>query len=52
VNQEGLPITEYLPEDHEGRQTYGVVKDPTPNQGRALRQQADAREKERRERPC
>jgi ferredoxin-thioredoxin reductase catalytic chain len=52
VNQEGLPITEYLPEDHEGRKTYGVVKDPTPDQGRALRQQADAREKERRERPC
>ena len=51
VNQEGLPITEYLPEDHEGRKTYGVVKDPSPDKGRALRQQADARENERRERP-
>jgi ferredoxin-thioredoxin reductase catalytic chain len=34
VNQEGLPITEYLPEDHEGRQIYGLVKDPIPEKGR------------------
>ncbi|MCA9082084.1 MAG: hypothetical protein KDA58_16095 [Planctomycetaceae bacterium] len=34
VTPEGLPITEYLPEDHEGRQIYGVVKDPTPDKGR------------------
>jgi ferredoxin-thioredoxin reductase catalytic chain len=33
---EGLPITEYLPEWHEGRQIYGLVKDPTPDKGRAL----------------
>jgi ferredoxin-thioredoxin reductase catalytic chain len=52
VNGEGLPITEYLPEDHEGRKTYGLVTDPTPDKGRALRNQAEAREKERRERPC
>jgi ferredoxin-thioredoxin reductase catalytic chain len=52
VNSEGLPITEYLPEDHEGRKTYGLVTDPTPDKGRALRNQAEAREKERRERPC
>lgn len=51
VNHEGLPITEYLPEDHVGRETYGLVKDPTPDKGRALRNQAEAREKERRERP-
>jgi ferredoxin-thioredoxin reductase catalytic chain len=51
VNAEGLPITEYLPEDHDGRKTYGVVKDPTPDKGRALRNQAEAREKERKERP-
>lgn len=51
VNQEGLPITEYLPEDHIGRETYGLVKDPTPDKGRALRNQAEAREKERQERP-
>ncbi len=34
VTAEGLPITEHLPEDHEGREIYGIVKDPTPNQGR------------------
>lgn len=34
VNEDGLPITEYLPEDHEGRQTYGLVKDPHPDKGR------------------
>jgi ferredoxin-thioredoxin reductase catalytic chain len=51
VNPEGLPITEYLPEDHEGRKAYGLVKDPIPEKGRALRSQAEAREKERRERP-
>jgi ferredoxin-thioredoxin reductase catalytic chain len=51
VNSEGMPITEYLPEDHEGRKTYGLVTDPTPDKGRALRNQAEAREKERKERP-
>ena len=51
VNAQGLPITEYLPEDHEGRKTYGVVQDPTPDKGRALRNQAEAREKDRKERP-
>ena len=35
-----MPITEYLPEDHEGRQCYGVVTDPTPEKGRALRHKA------------
>lgn len=47
VNSQGLPITEYLPADHEGRKTYGVVPDPTPDKGRALRNQAEACEKER-----
>jgi ferredoxin-thioredoxin reductase catalytic chain len=51
VTGEGLPITEYLPEEHEGRKTYGLVRDPTPDKGRALRNQAEAREKERKERP-
>jgi len=51
VNTQGLPITEYLPADHEGRKAYGEVKDPTPDKGRALRTQAEAREKERKERP-
>lgn len=50
VNAEGLPITEYLPEDHEGRQTYGLVEDPTPDKGRPLRHKAEERERERRER--
>ncbi len=36
VDKEGFPITEYLPEDHEGREIYGVVKDPFPEKGRAL----------------
>ena len=51
VDAQGLPITEYLPEDHEGRKTYGLVKDPTPEKGRALRNMAAEREKERKERP-
>lgn len=50
VNEEGLPITEYLPPDHVGLETYGLVKDPTPDKGRPLRDKAEEREKERRER--
>ncbi|ACF13652.1 ferredoxin thioredoxin reductase beta chain [Chloroherpeton thalassium ATCC 35110] len=50
VTPEGLPVTEYLPEDHEGRKTYGLIKDPTPDKGRSLRAHAEAREKERQER--
>jgi ferredoxin-thioredoxin reductase catalytic chain len=34
VTPEGLPITQYLPEEHEGRQAYGLVLDPTPDKGR------------------
>jgi ferredoxin-thioredoxin reductase catalytic chain len=34
VTPEGLPVTEYLPEDHYGREMYGLVKDPTPGKGR------------------
>ena len=34
VAEGGLPITEYLPEDHEGRLMYGLVKDPHPDKGR------------------
>lgn len=34
VTPEGLPITEYLPDAHEGRSTYGLVRDPTPGKGR------------------
>lgn len=37
VTPEGKPITEYLPEDHEGRQIYGLVSDPTPDKGREAR---------------
>ena len=32
-----LPITQYLPEDHEGRQIYGLNPDPHPELGRAMR---------------
>ena len=35
-NSEGLPITEHLPEEHEGREIYGVVRDPHPDKGREL----------------
>jgi ferredoxin-thioredoxin reductase catalytic chain len=35
-DSEGLPITEHLPEGHEGREAYGLVKDPHPDKGRAL----------------
>ncbi len=51
VTPEGQPITEHLPEGHEGRQAYGQVADPTPDKGRALRSKAPEREKERIERP-
>ena len=51
VRKDGQAITEHLPEDHEGREIYGDVKDPTPDKGRALRHKAEEREKERRERP-
>lgn len=40
VREDGLPITEYLPEGHEGREVYGVVTDPTPDKGRALKHKA------------
>jgi len=35
-NSEGLPITQYLPEGHEGREVYGLVLDPHPDKGRAF----------------
>jgi ferredoxin-thioredoxin reductase catalytic chain len=34
VRPDGLPITEYLPADHEARRAYGLVQDPTPDRGR------------------
>jgi ferredoxin-thioredoxin reductase catalytic chain len=40
VREDGLPITEYLPEGHEGREAYGLITDPTPDKGRALRHRA------------
>ena len=51
VTEEGLPITEHLPEEHEGRQIYVLVKDPTPDKGRAMHNKAAEREEERRNRP-
>ena len=50
VNEEGLPITEYLPADHIGRQTYGLVEDPHPEKGCESQHKAAERERERRER--
>ena len=41
VSPDGFPITEYLPEGHEGRAMYGLVKDPTPDKGRSLRDKAE-----------
>lgn len=35
-DSEGLPITEYLPEGHEGRESYGFRRDPHPDKGRPL----------------
>jgi ferredoxin-thioredoxin reductase catalytic chain len=40
VREDGMPITEYLPDGHEGREVYGVVTDPTPDKGRALKHKA------------
>jgi ferredoxin-thioredoxin reductase catalytic chain len=34
VAPDGRPITEYLPEGHYARESWGVVPDPTPNKGR------------------
>jgi len=51
VTKEGLPITEYLPEDHEGRSIHGLIKDPTPDKGRPLKAKWQEREKERQARP-
>lgn len=34
---DGLPITEYLPDGHEGKETYGITTDPTPDRGRESR---------------
>ena len=44
VREDGLPITEYLPPDHEGRAIYGLVTDPTPEKGRALGRVLERRE--------
>ena len=51
MTPEGSPITEYLPEDHEGRSIYGEVKDPTPDKGRESRTKAEQREIDRKNRP-
>ena len=51
VDNEGRPITQYLPMDHEGRKSHGIVRDPTPDRGRPLRHLAEKRERERKSRP-
>lgn len=48
VKEDGNPITEYLPEGHDGKEVYGLITDPTPDKGRALKDKAQAREEERR----
>jgi ferredoxin-thioredoxin reductase catalytic chain len=40
VREDGLPITEHLPDGHEGKEAYGMIADPTPALGRALRHRA------------
>lgn len=40
VAPDGRPITEHLPDDHEGRRIYGLVPDPTPDRGRELADKA------------
>ena len=52
VDEDGQPITEHLPDDHEARLVYGHVPDPTPHLGRALKHRAEQREIERRETTC
>jgi ferredoxin-thioredoxin reductase catalytic chain len=34
VRPDGLPITEHLPEGHEGREVWGIIADPTTDRGR------------------
>jgi ferredoxin-thioredoxin reductase catalytic chain len=34
VTEDGMPVTEHLPEGHEGRQAYGMISDPAPEIGR------------------
>lgn len=34
VTEDGFPVAEHLPEDHEGRSVYGEVIDPAPDRGR------------------
>lgn len=34
VNEEGNPVTEHLPEGHEGLEAYGFIADPAPKKGR------------------
>ena len=46
VNEKGEPVTEYLPENHEGRQIYGLVKDPTPDKGREAKHVSESTTRE------
>ncbi|MBI2203525.1 MAG: ferredoxin:thioredoxin reductase [Candidatus Rokubacteria bacterium] len=46
VTKEGVPVTEYLPDDHEGRQAYGLVLDPHPDKGRAMARVLDKQKSE------
>lgn len=33
VDETGNPVTEHLPQDHEGRLSYGDISDPDPDKG-------------------
>jgi ferredoxin-thioredoxin reductase catalytic chain len=46
VRSDGLPITEYLPEGHEGRDAYGILKDEQPDKGRAMAKVLDRHQTE------
>lgn len=41
VTENNFPVTEHLPENHEGRQIYGLVPDPHPELGRPMKDRKD-----------
>ena len=34
VTEDGMPVTEHLPAEHEGKAVYGNIADPVPERGR------------------
>ncbi|WP_320170129.1 ferredoxin-thioredoxin reductase catalytic domain-containing protein [Maridesulfovibrio sp.] len=41
VTESGMPVTEHLPEDHEGRLTYGLIADPAPDKWRRIKKESE-----------